>query len=121
MIDTSAIGRTAERSVPGIIFPHDSWSHAITFPVSRWVSPFRDGCPVSPDFDAGSREYLTVLTGDSEVYLWDVAERRRCVRRWKDEGGFRGAGRVLAGSGKGFQLVGRWASLFPLYSMFFEC
>ncbi|KAJ3839760.1 WD40-repeat-containing domain protein [Lentinula raphanica] len=50
--------------------------------------------------DSGTRDYLTVLTGDSEVYLWDVGERQ-CVRRWKDEGGFRGAGRVLTGSGKG--------------------
>ncbi|KAJ4477668.1 WD40-repeat-containing domain protein [Lentinula edodes] len=52
------------------------------------------------ELDTGSREYLTVLTGDSEVYVWDVGQRR-CVRRWTDEGGFRGSGRVLAGSGKG--------------------
>ncbi|KAJ3751351.1 WD40-repeat-containing domain protein [Lentinula detonsa] len=54
----------------------------------------------SPELDSESREYLTVLTGDSEVYLWDVGERR-CVRRWRDEGGFRGTGRVLTGNGKG--------------------
>ncbi|KIK65860.1 hypothetical protein GYMLUDRAFT_38337 [Collybiopsis luxurians FD-317 M1] len=53
----------------------------------------------------GSRDYLTVLTGDSEVYLWDVGERK-CVRRWKDDGGFRGAGRVLAGSGMGSGWLG---------------
>jgi U3 small nucleolar RNA-associated protein 18 len=46
------------------------------------------------------RPHLAVLTSDAEVYLWDVAERR-CVRRWKDEGGFRGAGRVLAGTEAG--------------------
>ncbi|KAG6887997.1 hypothetical protein C0995_011102 [Termitomyces sp. Mi166 len=44
-----------------------------------------------------SAQQLAVLSGDAEVYLWDVGERR-CVRRWKDQGGFRGAGRVIAGS-----------------------
>jgi U3 small nucleolar RNA-associated protein 18 len=48
----------------------------------------------------GDRRHLAVLSGDAEVYLWDVGERR-CVRRWKDEGGFRGAGRVMAGSPAG--------------------
>ncbi|KAF5347039.1 hypothetical protein D9758_011627 [Tetrapyrgos nigripes] len=47
--------------------------------------------------EENSREHLAVLTGDAEVYIWDVAERR-CVKRWRDEGGFRGAGRVFAGS-----------------------
>ena len=42
--------------------------------------------PLTSDFTPGLREYLTVLTGDSEVYLWDVGERR-CVRRWKDGDG----------------------------------
>ncbi|KAF8637466.1 hypothetical protein AX16_010794 [Volvariella volvacea WC 439] len=42
--------------------------------------------------------HLAVLSGDAEVYIWDVGERK-CVKRWKDDGGFRGAGRVLAGSG----------------------
>lgn len=44
--------------------------------------------------------HLAVLSGDAEMYLWDVGQRR-CVRRWKDEGGFRGAGRVLAGTTAG--------------------
>ncbi|KAL0950558.1 hypothetical protein HGRIS_007362 [Hohenbuehelia grisea] len=44
--------------------------------------------------------HLISLSTDSEVYIWDVAERR-CVRRWKDEGGFRGSGLVLAGSSNG--------------------
>ncbi|KAG5653781.1 hypothetical protein H0H81_010622 [Sphagnurus paluster] len=39
---------------------------------------------------------LAALSGDAEVYLWDVGARR-CVRRWKDEGGFRGAGRAMSG------------------------
>ncbi|KAF5376864.1 hypothetical protein D9615_007267 [Tricholomella constricta] len=43
---------------------------------------------------------LAVLSGDAEVYLWDVGARR-CVRRWKDEGGFRGAGKVMSGHGGG--------------------
>lgn len=43
-----------------------------------------------------SAQQLAVLSGDAEVYLWDVGERR-CVRRWKDEGGFRGAGQVMTG------------------------
>ncbi|KAF9071451.1 WD40-repeat-containing domain protein [Rhodocollybia butyracea] len=63
-----------------------------------------------------SREHLTVLTGDSEVYLWDVGERQ-CVRRWKDEGGFRGAGRVLTGSsqGSGWLAVGSNTGLVNVY------
>ena len=47
---------------------------------------------------AGDEKHLAVLTGEAEVYIWDVGQRR-CVKRWKDEGGYRGAGRVLAGSG----------------------
>ncbi|KAF9007849.1 WD40-repeat-containing domain protein [Cyathus striatus] len=43
---------------------------------------------------------LAVLSGDAEVYLWDVGQRR-CVKRWKDEGGFRGAGKVMAGTTSG--------------------
>ena len=43
--------------------------------------------------------HLAVLTGEAEVYIWDIGQRR-CVKRWTDEGGYRGAGRVLAGSGR---------------------
>lgn len=65
---------------------------------------------------SSSREHLTVLTGDSEVYLWDVGERR-CVRRWKDEGGFRGAGRVVTGSsqGSGWLAIGSHTGLVNVY------
>ena len=52
---------------------------------------------VSPSAGEGGRTHLAILSGDSEVYLWDVGERR-CVSRWKDEGGFRGSARVFAGS-----------------------
>ncbi|KAF5385594.1 hypothetical protein D9757_006757 [Collybiopsis confluens] len=63
-----------------------------------------------------SRDYLSVLSGDSEIYLWDVGERR-CVRRWTDDGGFRGAGRVLAGSnkGSGWLAVGSNTGLVNIY------
>ena len=58
---------------------------------------------------ASSRPHLAVLSGDAEVYLWDVGQRR-CVRRWKDDGGFRGAGRCMAGAvgpgGEGWLAVG---------------
>jgi hypothetical protein len=47
---------------------------------------------------ADDEKHLAVLTGKAEVYIWDVGQRR-CVKRCKDEGGYRGAGRVLAGSG----------------------
>lgn len=52
------------------------------------------------DETIGPRTHLALLTSDAEVYMWDVGERR-CVRRWTDEGGFRGAGRVLAGTQTG--------------------
>jgi len=48
---------------------------------------------------ADNEKHLAVLTGEAEVYIWDVGQRR-CVKRWRDEGGYRGAGRVLAGSGR---------------------
>lgn len=61
------------------------------------LSSSHDGSILGEAGLMGQRKHLAVLTSDAEVYLWDVAERK-CVRRWKDEGGFRGAGRVLAGS-----------------------
>ncbi|KAJ7746592.1 WD40-repeat-containing domain protein [Mycena metata] len=57
---------------------------------------------------------LAALTNDSEVFLWDVGERR-CVRRWKDEGGFRGAGRAMTGSAKGWLAVGSNTGLVNVY------
>lgn len=52
-------------------------------------------------------KHLAVMTGEAEVYIWDVAQRR-CVRRWKDEGGYRGAGRVFTGGGgkDGYMAIG---------------
>lgn len=46
----------------------------------------------------GDENYLGVLTDAAEMYIWDVGQRR-CVRRWTDEGGYLGAGRVMAGGG----------------------
>ncbi|KAF7330359.1 Methyltransf-2 domain-containing protein [Mycena venus] len=57
---------------------------------------------------------LAALTNDSEVYLWDVGERR-CLRRWKDEGGFRGSGRAMTGSSKGWLAVGSNTGLVNVY------
>ena len=52
-------------------------------------------------------KHLAVLTGEAEVYIWDVGQRR-CVKRWKDEGGYRGAGRVFTGGGgpNGYMAIG---------------
>ncbi|KAJ7510314.1 WD40-repeat-containing domain protein [Mycena galericulata] len=57
---------------------------------------------------------LAALTNDSEVFIWDVGERR-CVRRWKDEGGFRGSGRAMTGSSKGWLAVGSNTGLVNVY------
>ncbi|KAG6905836.1 hypothetical protein DXG01_000470 [Tephrocybe rancida] len=54
-----------------------------------------------------------VPSGDAEVYLWDV-EERRCVMRWKDEGGFRGVGRAMVGKG-GFLAVGSNTGFMNVY------
>ena len=64
-------------------------------------------------------KHLAVLTGEAEVYIWDVGQRR-CVKRWRDEGGYRGAGRVLAGSGgvgSGWMAIGL-VFFFCLRSLF---
>ena len=49
------------------------------------------------DWRKGGRE-LWVLGEGSEVDVWDLGERR-CVARWKDQGGF--GGRLLKGSRNG--------------------
>ncbi|KAF9042256.1 WD40-repeat-containing domain protein [Panaeolus papilionaceus] len=60
--------------------------------------------------------HLAVLTGEAEVYIWDVAQRR-CVRKWQDEGGYRGAGRVFAGGGgnSGWMAIGSTSGFVNVY------
>ncbi|KIK15415.1 hypothetical protein PISMIDRAFT_640852 [Pisolithus microcarpus 441] len=41
---------------------------------------------------------LLSLTQDSQVYVWDVRQRK-CVRRWQDEGGF--GSRIMSGDQQG--------------------
>ncbi|KAJ7052432.1 WD40-repeat-containing domain protein [Mycena amicta] len=57
---------------------------------------------------------LVALTNDSEVYVWDVGQRR-CVRRWKDDGGFRGSVRTMAGTSKGWLGIGSNTGLVNVY------
>lgn len=87
-----------------------------------WVPPGSGGEGIlASEGNADGSGHLAVLSGDAEMYLWDVGQRR-CVRRWKDEGGFRGAGRVLAGTTAGgtggWLAVGYVAYYFPSYSGF---
>jgi len=58
------------------------------------------------------RELMT-LGEDAEAYLWDVATRR-CVHRWKDDGGF--GSRVLAGDRSGgYVAVGSKSGIVNVY------
>ncbi|THH12967.1 hypothetical protein EW146_g7197 [Bondarzewia mesenterica] len=50
---------------------------------------------------AGARE-LMALGEDAEVYVWDVGEKK-CLRRWKDDGGF--GSRILCGDRAGKHIV----------------
>ena len=63
-----------------------------------WWVPSGVDSEVLGDSGAGSDGHLAVLTGEAEVYIWDVGQRR-CVKRWRDDGGYRGAGRTFACSG----------------------
>jgi len=80
-----------------------------------WVPPRHNDNNIGVVEETGEgRKELAVLTGDSEVYIWDVGTRR-CLRRWKDEGGFRGAGKVLAGS-TSFLAVGSNVGFVNVYA-----
>ncbi|KAM6497715.1 WD40-repeat-containing domain protein [Amanita muscaria] len=85
-------------------------------PPTQSLSPF--GSLHEEASSTSSRPHLAVLSGDAEVYLWDVGTRR-CVRRWKDEGGFRGAGKVMAGAighgGDGWLAIGSNSGLVNVY------
>ncbi|KAG7439545.1 WD40 repeat-like protein [Guyanagaster necrorhizus] len=64
----------------------------------------------------GEEEGLAMLTGDADVCLWDVGQRR-CVRRWRDEGAFRGAGRAIAGTTTGgWMAIGSNTGLVNMYT-----
>ena len=58
------------------------------------------------------RSELMSLGEDSEVYVWDVAERR-CLRKWKDDGGF--GSQMLSGDKSGRYLgVGCVTAVYDL-------
>lgn len=54
----------------------------------------------------GSGQLLS-MAEDSEVYVWDIGERR-CIRRWKDDGGF--GSRLMAGDKTGRYLATGYVS-----------
>ena len=45
-----------------------------------------------------SDKELFTLGEDSEIYVWDVGQRR-CLRRWKDDGGY--GSQILEGDRSG--------------------
>ena len=47
---------------------------------------------------SSGRNELMSLGQNSEVYVWDVGERR-CVSRWKDDGGY--GSHIISGDGGG--------------------
>ncbi|KAG1836822.1 WD40-repeat-containing domain protein [Suillus subalutaceus] len=62
---------------------------------------------------AGAGELLG-LTEDSQVYVWNVGQRK-CVKRWQDEGGF--GSRLFGGDGQGKYLtVGSNTGLVNVYN-----
>jgi len=64
-------------------------------------------------FMKGGRE-LWVLGEGSEVDIWDMAQRR-CVARWRDEGGFGGANLVSSQDGE-YCSVGATTGVVNVYS-----
>ncbi|KAF9481248.1 WD40 repeat-like protein [Pholiota conissans] len=82
-----------------------------------WVpSSSTDGVLGGEGGTGNDEKHLAVMTGDAEVYIWDVAQRR-CVKRWKDEGGYRTAARVLAGGGgtNGYMAIGSSSGFVNVY------
>ncbi|OJA21085.1 hypothetical protein AZE42_07729 [Rhizopogon vesiculosus] len=62
---------------------------------------------------AGAGELLG-LTEDSQVYVWDIGQRK-CVKRWQDEGGF--GSRIFGGDSQGKYLtVGSNTGLLNVYN-----
>ncbi|KZT09564.1 WD40 repeat-like protein [Laetiporus sulphureus 93-53] len=62
---------------------------------------------------SGERSELVTLGEDAEVYVWDVGERR-CVRRWKDDGGF-GSRLVESDSSGRYLAIGSRTGLVNVY------
>ncbi|KAF8584954.1 WD40 repeat-like protein [Ramaria rubella] len=56
---------------------------------------------------------LMSLGGDNEVYLWDTGERR-CLRRWKDDGGF-GCVDITGSKNSAYLAIGSNTGLVNLY------
>ena len=56
---------------------------------------------------------LLSLTEDSQVYVWDVGQRK-CVKRWQDEGGF--GSRIMGGDQRGGYLAIGCVLRFPPFS-----
>ncbi|KAH6896255.1 WD40-repeat-containing domain protein [Coprinopsis sp. MPI-PUGE-AT-0042] len=81
-----------------------------------WVPPGLSGGALGDNAVSSGNSKLAVLTGDAEIYLWDVGQRK-CIKRWQDEGGFRSAGRVLAGGsgGAGYIAVGSNSGYVNVY------
>ncbi|TFK48043.1 WD40 repeat-like protein [Heliocybe sulcata] len=62
----------------------------------------------------GEGRELMTLSDDSEVYVWDVGERR-CVKRWREDGGF--GSRIMSGDNKGEYLaIGSSTGFVNVYS-----
>lgn len=62
---------------------------------------------------AGAGELLG-LTEDSQVYVWNIGQRK-CVKRWQDEGGF--GSRLFGGDGQGKYLtIGSNTGLVNVYN-----
>ncbi|KAL6301040.1 WD40-repeat-containing domain protein [Sparassis latifolia] len=60
-----------------------------------------------------SRGDLMTLGEDAQVYVWNVGERR-CIRRWRDDGGF--GSRILSGDRAGqYVAIGSHTGLVNVY------
>jgi len=57
---------------------------------------------------------LMSLGEDAEVYIWDAGQRR-CVRRWKDDGGF-GSVNMSGARGGAYLAIGSKTGLVNVYS-----
>ncbi|KAF9231599.1 WD40-repeat-containing domain protein [Melanogaster broomeanus] len=68
---------------------------------------------------AGEGSELLSLTEDSQVYVWDVGQRK-CVKRWQDDGGF--GSRIMGGDQRGSYLsIGSNTGLVNIYSRGQNC